>query len=60
MKSQNIREGMTLKLKPQRQEAYGIFSDLVVQEIYYKSGYKTPWIKCAEGSFRPSDFQGGR
>jgi hypothetical protein len=51
---------MTLKLKPQRQEAYGIFSDLVVQEIYYKSGYKTPWIKCAEGSFRPSDFQGGR
>jgi hypothetical protein len=52
-----IRPGMTLKLKSDRQEAYGFETAAVnVTGLYYKGGYKTPWVQAVQGSFRPSDF----
>jgi len=71
MKAEKIKPGMLLRLKPDRQEAYGSDNPLVlVRSVSYHTGRKTPWITEARewvdaqgmrqpvAFYRPSDFSG--
>ncbi len=59
MRHEQIQPGQTLRLKPDRQAAYGRAGALViVSSIGTRDGYKTPWIYSAAGAFKPSDFAG--
>ena len=60
MQAWKIRTGDKLALK--KDNPYGFSSEdpWEVREIVTRSGYKTPWLRCSDGtttgSFRPSDF----
>lgn len=58
MRVDNIRIGMALKLNPKRADAYGLPRDLeiVVEDLKWSYGYKTPWIIAEQGAFKPADF----
>ena len=57
MRAHTISVGDVLRLKPNNPYGMGPLW-LIVREIREKPGYKTPWIMCDEGAFRPSDFAG--
>ncbi len=60
MKHQNIKVGMVLKLKRERQEAYGMESDRVeVTAIKPRPGYVVPWIMSGTEAYKPQDFREG-
>jgi hypothetical protein len=57
MRTDQITVGDTLKLKPERQDAYGKTSPFVkITAITYPKGYRTPWICSGPEAYRPSDF----
>lgn len=58
MNANTIREGDTLKLKPERMRAYGFHEPLVrVRELRYRAHYKTPHVIDIYGqAFTPADF----
>ena len=57
MKQENIRVGMILKLKKQRQEAYGMESGRVeVTAIKANPPYVVPWIMSGTDAYKPQDF----
>ena len=58
MKHQDIKVGMTLKLKKERQEAYAMPTFWVeVTGIKPRSGYKVPWIVSNGSYYKPQDFE---
>lgn len=59
MRHDEIQPGMTLRLKPARQRAYGLNSGLVtVDALKPRPGYKVPFVRSGENYFMPQDFQG--
>lgn len=57
MKHQDIRVGMVLKLKPNRQEAYQHPTALVtVTELVPHVHYKRVWVKSGKDYYFPQDF----
>jgi len=63
MKRDNVRIGMILKLKPERQSAYGMQCDRVrITEIKERKGYVDPYLGgdpidgSDGGFFRCADF----
>ena len=58
MRYRDIRVGMVLKLKKERQEAYGADSDRVeVTDIRPRPGYRIPWIFSGTDAYKPQDFE---
>jgi hypothetical protein len=59
MKIDNIRVGMVLKLKPQRQADYGRDSALVtVTALKPHKTYKRTWVVSGDEFYQTSDFEG--
>ena len=57
MRHQDIKVGMLLKLKKERQEAYAMPTNLVqVTNIKPRPGYKVPWIVSYGSFYKPQDF----
>ena len=57
MRHQEIKVGMMLKLKKERQEAYGMESGFVeVTAIKPREGYKVPWIVSNGSYYKSQDF----
>lgn len=58
MQGHNINAGMTLRLKRDRAEAYGLQDHTVtVKRTYTRPGYKKIWIEAMTGEqFPASDF----
>lgn len=64
MKAQDIKPGMVLKLKKDRQDAYGLSCPFVrVTWLRSPNAYKTPYVYTGKlndagtpEAFRPSDF----
>jgi hypothetical protein len=57
MKAQDIRVGMVLSLKPERQEAYGNESPLVtVTGFKQRPGYAVPYVRSNNDFYKPQDF----
>lgn len=64
MKHSDIKKGMVLRLKPNRQKDYALMeNEVVVYGFQYRKGYKVPFVfgqnkQSGFGYYKPSDFSG--